>query len=147
MHLRDGRHAGCWLQRLLLQPDLHLPDSLHRLHPARHLAAALKSLRPRFSYAWTPLHSHHRHHREYLLDFQAECLDAGQIYAVDVFRYALGDLIFISTLKPFSPAGLIMYFYYGITNSLLENQSEEIELTVDTHYITPEKVDPNRLGI
>lgn len=41
-----------------------------------------------------------------------------------------------------------MYFYYGITNSLLENaQSEEIELTVDTHYITPEKVDPNRLGI
>lgn len=40
-----------------------------------------------------------------------------------------------------------MYFYYGITNSLLENQSEEIELTVDTHYITPEKVDSNRLGI
>lgn len=31
--------------------------------------------------------------------------------------------------------GLIMYFYYGITNSSLENQSEEIELTVDQAYV------------
>lgn len=53
----------------------------------------------------------------------------------------------VSDFRLFFPSGLIMYFYYGITNSLLENQSEEIELTVDTHYITPEKVDPNRLGI
>ncbi|XP_055382082.1 probable cationic amino acid transporter [Condylostylus longicornis] len=32
--------------------------------------------------------------------------------------------------------GLIMYFYYGITHSLLENPSEEIELTVDQSYVT-----------
>lgn len=31
--------------------------------------------------------------------------------------------------------GLIMYFYYGITHSLLENPSEEIELTVDQSYL------------
>lgn len=36
--------------------------------------------------------------------------------------------------------GLIMYFYYGITNSTLENPSEEIELTVDHSFTTPEKV-------
>lgn len=30
--------------------------------------------------------------------------------------------------------GLIMYFYYGITHSSLENPSEEIELTVDQSY-------------
>lgn len=30
--------------------------------------------------------------------------------------------------------GLIMYFYYGITHSSLENPSEEIELTVDQAY-------------
>jgi hypothetical protein len=36
--------------------------------------------------------------------------------------------------------GLIMYFYYGITNSTLENPVEEIELTVDQSYITPQKV-------
>lgn len=36
--------------------------------------------------------------------------------------------------------GLIMYFYYGITNSSLENPTEEFELTVDQSYITPEKV-------
>lgn len=34
--------------------------------------------------------------------------------------------------------GMIMYFYYGISNSLLENTSEEIELTVDSNYKTPE---------
>lgn len=33
-----------------------------------------------------------------------------------------------------------MYFYYGITNSSLENPTEEIELTVDQSYVTPEKV-------
>lgn len=31
--------------------------------------------------------------------------------------------------------GLIMYFYYGITHSSLENPTEEIELTVDTSYL------------
>lgn len=31
--------------------------------------------------------------------------------------------------------GLIMYFYYGITHSTLENPTEEIELTVDTSYL------------
>lgn len=31
--------------------------------------------------------------------------------------------------------GLIMYFYYGITHSSLENPTEEIELTVDTTYL------------
>lgn len=36
--------------------------------------------------------------------------------------------------------GLIMYFYYGITNSSLENPTEEFELTVDQTYLTPEKV-------
>lgn len=37
--------------------------------------------------------------------------------------------------------GLIMYFYYGITNSLMENPTEEIELTVDQSYIkSPQKV-------
>jgi cationic amino acid transporter 14 len=37
--------------------------------------------------------------------------------------------------------GLIMYFYYGISNSLLENPTEEIELTVDQSYLkTPQKV-------
>ena len=36
--------------------------------------------------------------------------------------------------------GLIMYFYYGITNSSLENPTEEFELTVDQSYLTPEKV-------
>lgn len=40
--------------------------------------------------------------------------------------------------------GLIMYFYYGITNSSLEDPSDEIELTVDQSYITPQKV-PKRL--
>lgn len=30
--------------------------------------------------------------------------------------------------------GLIMYFYYGITHSTLENPTEEIELTVDSSY-------------
>jgi len=34
--------------------------------------------------------------------------------------------------------GLIMYFYYGITHSSLENPSEEIELTVDQTYVTPQ---------
>lgn len=33
-----------------------------------------------------------------------------------------------------------MYFYYGITNSSLENPTEEIELTVDQSFVTPEKV-------
>lgn len=31
-----------------------------------------------------------------------------------------------------------MYFYYGITHSLLENPSEEIELTVDQTYLQPQ---------
>lgn len=33
--------------------------------------------------------------------------------------------------------GLIMYFYYGITNSSLENAQEEIELTVDQSSLAP----------
>lgn len=33
--------------------------------------------------------------------------------------------------------GLIMYFYYGITNSSLENPTEEIELAVDQNYLNP----------
>lgn len=33
--------------------------------------------------------------------------------------------------------GLIMYFYYGITHSLLENAQEEIELTVDQTHLAP----------
>lgn len=31
--------------------------------------------------------------------------------------------------------GLIMYFYYGITHSTLENAQEEIELTVDQSFL------------
>lgn len=34
--------------------------------------------------------------------------------------------------------GLIMYFYYGITHSSLENPSEEIELTIDQSYLKPQ---------
>lgn len=33
--------------------------------------------------------------------------------------------------------GLIMYFYYGITNSSLENAQEEIELSVDQTHLAP----------
>lgn len=33
--------------------------------------------------------------------------------------------------------GLIMYFYYGITHSLLENAQEEIELTADQTHLAP----------
>lgn len=33
--------------------------------------------------------------------------------------------------------GLIMYFYYGITHSSLENAQEEIELTVDQTHLAP----------
>lgn len=33
--------------------------------------------------------------------------------------------------------GLIMYFYYGITNSSLENAQEEIELTADQTHLAP----------
>lgn len=33
--------------------------------------------------------------------------------------------------------GLIMYFYYGITHSSLENPQEEFELAVDKTYVTP----------
>lgn len=36
--------------------------------------------------------------------------------------------------------GLIMYFYYGITHSSLENPTEEIELRVDESYITQQQV-------
>lgn len=36
--------------------------------------------------------------------------------------------------------GLIMYFYYGITHSSLENPTEEIELRVDDSYITQQQV-------
>ncbi|KAL7023711.1 hypothetical protein ACKWTF_012747 [Chironomus riparius] len=40
--------------------------------------------------------------------------------------------------------GLIMYFYYGITNSILENPTEEIELTVDQNYLkSPQKNNNN----
>lgn len=36
--------------------------------------------------------------------------------------------------------GLIMYFYYGITHSSLENPKEEIELTVDqSHLAAPQQ--------
>lgn len=39
-----------------------------------------------------------------------------------------------------------MYFYYGISNSLLENPTEEIELTVDQSYLkSPQKVSLNIL--
>jgi solute carrier family 7 (cationic amino acid transporter), member 14 len=38
--------------------------------------------------------------------------------------------------------GLIMYFYYGISHSLLESTTEEIELTVDEAHTTLEKVSP-----
>lgn len=31
-----------------------------------------------------------------------------------------------------------MYFYYGITHSSLENPAEEIELTIDQSYVTPQ---------
>lgn len=31
-----------------------------------------------------------------------------------------------------------MYFYYGITHSSLENANEEIELTIDQTYLTPQ---------
>lgn len=36
--------------------------------------------------------------------------------------------------------GLIMYFYYGITHSSLENPSEEIELTDDKITVTVPQV-------
>lgn len=36
--------------------------------------------------------------------------------------------------------GLIMYFYYGIMNSSLENPTEEIELKVDQSYLNQQKV-------
>ncbi len=39
--------------------------------------------------------------------------------------------------------GLIMYFYYGITHSTLENPSEEIELTVDQSYLQPSSATNN----
>lgn len=35
--------------------------------------------------------------------------------------------------------GLIMYFYYGITHSSLENPTEEIELTVDTSFLNTQQ--------
>ena len=34
--------------------------------------------------------------------------------------------------------GLIMYFYYGITHSTLENPTEEIELAVDQSHLQPQ---------
>ncbi|XP_055306357.1 probable cationic amino acid transporter isoform X2 [Sitodiplosis mosellana] len=39
--------------------------------------------------------------------------------------------------------GLIMYFYYGITNSSLENAQEEIELTVDQTHLAPPPQKPH----
>lgn len=39
--------------------------------------------------------------------------------------------------------GLIMYFYYGITNSSLENAQEEIELSVDQTYLAPPPQKPH----
>lgn len=41
--------------------------------------------------------------------------------------------------------GLIMYFYYGITHSTLENPGEEIELTVDQSYLQTQQ-QPNGGG-
>lgn len=39
--------------------------------------------------------------------------------------------------------GLVMYFYYGITNSSLENAQEEIELTVDQTHLAPPPQKPH----
>lgn len=39
--------------------------------------------------------------------------------------------------------GLIMYFYYGITHSTLENPAEEIELTVDQSYMQQQQPTSN----
>lgn len=39
--------------------------------------------------------------------------------------------------------GLVMYFYYGITHSSLENTQEEIELAVDQSHLAPPKATSN----
>lgn len=73
-----------------------------------------------------------RLHR-YALAFLTPALPFVPTVAITVNIYLIFKLS-ILTLVRFTiwmTLGLIMYFYYGITHSTLENPSEEIELTVD----------------
>jgi solute carrier family 7 (cationic amino acid transporter), member 14 len=90
----------------------------------------------------------------------AEDMEISMTQFSNIFRYALA---FLTPGLPFIPTiaitvniylifklsiltlvrftvwmtlGLIMYFYYGITHSSLENPAEEIELTVDEKFLS-----------
>lgn len=73
----------------------------------------------------------------YALAFLTPALPFVPAIAITVNIYLIFKLS-ILTLVRFTiwmTLGLIMYFYYGITHSSLENPTEEIELTVDTSYL------------
>lgn len=77
--------------------------------------------------------NYHSHLHRYALAFLTPALPFVPTVAITVNIYLIFKLS-ILTLVRFTiwmTLGLIMYFYYGITHSTLENPSEEIELTVD----------------
>uniref|UniRef100_A0A182MHV0 Cationic amino acid transporter C-terminal domain-containing protein n=1 Tax=Anopheles culicifacies TaxID=139723 RepID=A0A182MHV0_9DIPT len=71
----------------------------------------------------------------YALSFLTPGLPFIPTIAITVNIYLIFKLSILTLVRftVWMTLGLIMYFYYGITHSSLENSSEEFELTVDTN--------------
>jgi cationic amino acid transporter 14 len=69
----------------------------------------------------------------YALAFLTPGLPFVPTIAITVNIYLIFKLSILTLVRftVWMSLGLIMYFYYGITHSLMENPNEEIELTVD----------------
>lgn len=75
----------------------------------------------------------------YALAFLTPALPFIPAIAITVNIYLIFKLSILTLVRftVWMTLGLVMYFYYGITHSSLENAQEEIELTVDQSYLTP----------
>ncbi|GAB0088066.1 high affinity cationic amino acid transporter 1 [Sergentomyia squamirostris] len=78
----------------------------------------------------------------YALAFLTPGLPFIPTIAITVNVYLIFKLSILTLLRftVWMTLGLIMYFYYGITHSTLENPQEEFELAVDKTYVTPPQI-------
>uniref|UniRef100_A0A182TR56 Cationic amino acid transporter C-terminal domain-containing protein n=1 Tax=Anopheles melas TaxID=34690 RepID=A0A182TR56_9DIPT len=88
-----------------------------------------------FSIIWILLVISRQPQNRYALSFLTPGLPFIPTIAITVNIYLIFKLSILTLVRftVWMTLGLIMYFYYGITHSSLENPSEEFELTVDNN--------------
>lgn len=98
-----------------------------------HISAVVVQLKQCHQTFCACIDDRHHFHFRYALAFLTPGLPFIPAIAITVNIYLIFKLNILTLVRftVWMTLGLIMYFYYGITHSSLENTQEEIELTVD----------------